>query len=225
MILTVSLRRHDVQRAAVQVRGRHAEHRRRRRARRRDRLSRAHRLRQRSPRTSTSCSIRDRRACDELPGVRMIGTARTRPSVLSFVLEAFMRTISARSSTAKASRSAPDIIARCRSWSVSGAGDGARVVRLLQQPRRRRPADRSACGARWRSSVDELKELYREVILDHNRRPRNFGELARRGPRGRRRQSAVRRQAHVVREDGRRHSRADVASKARVARFRSPRRR
>jgi nitrogen fixation NifU-like protein len=26
--------------------------------------------------------------------------------------------------------------------------------------------------------VDELQELYREVILDHNRRPRNFGELA-----------------------------------------------
>jgi nitrogen fixation NifU-like protein len=25
--------------------------------------------------------------------------------------------------------------------------------------------------------VDELKDLYREVILDHNRRPRNFGEL------------------------------------------------
>jgi nitrogen fixation protein NifU and related proteins len=26
--------------------------------------------------------------------------------------------------------------------------------------------------------VDELKDLYREVILDHNKRPRNFGELA-----------------------------------------------
>ena len=26
--------------------------------------------------------------------------------------------------------------------------------------------------------MDELQELYREVILDHNRRPRNFGELA-----------------------------------------------
>jgi nitrogen fixation NifU-like protein len=25
--------------------------------------------------------------------------------------------------------------------------------------------------------VDELQELYREVILDHNRNPRNFGEL------------------------------------------------
>jgi nitrogen fixation NifU-like protein len=26
--------------------------------------------------------------------------------------------------------------------------------------------------------VNELRELYREVILDHNRHPRNFGELA-----------------------------------------------
>ncbi|HEU4619451.1 MAG TPA: SUF system NifU family Fe-S cluster assembly protein [Gammaproteobacteria bacterium] len=26
--------------------------------------------------------------------------------------------------------------------------------------------------------MNELKELYREVILDHNRHPRNFGELA-----------------------------------------------
>jgi nitrogen fixation NifU-like protein len=26
--------------------------------------------------------------------------------------------------------------------------------------------------------VNELRELYREVILDHNREPRNFGELA-----------------------------------------------
>jgi nitrogen fixation NifU-like protein len=25
--------------------------------------------------------------------------------------------------------------------------------------------------------VDDLQDLYREVILDHNRRPRNFGEL------------------------------------------------
>ena len=26
--------------------------------------------------------------------------------------------------------------------------------------------------------MSELNELYREVILDHNRKPRNFGELA-----------------------------------------------
>ena len=36
-------------------------------------------------------------------------------------------------------------------------------------------------SAQWRCSVDELKDLYREVILDHNRSPRNFGELRGRG--------------------------------------------
>src|SRR5215469_7110317 len=28
------------------------------------------------------------------------------------------------------------------------------------------------------TEIDELEELYQEVILDHSRRPRNFGELA-----------------------------------------------
>ena len=39
----------------------------------------------------------------------------------------------------------------------------------------------------------ELEELYQEVILDHSRRPRNFGELSRRGCACARRQSVVRR--------------------------------
>ena len=39
----------------------------------------------------------------------------------------------------------------------------------------------------------ELEELYQEVILDHSRRPRNFGELAGRGCPRAWRQSVVRR--------------------------------
>ena len=39
----------------------------------------------------------------------------------------------------------------------------------------------------------ELEELYQEVILDHSRRPRNFGEIAGRGRARARRQSVVRR--------------------------------
>ena len=27
-------------------------------------------------------------------------------------------------------------------------------------------------------SVDDLRELYQEVILDHNKNPRNYGELS-----------------------------------------------
>ena len=41
--------------------------------------------------------------------------------------------------------------------------------------------------------TSELEELYQEVILDHSRRPRNFGELRRRGCARARRQSVLRR--------------------------------
>ena len=63
MILTVQLRAQHLQRAAVQVRGRDAEHHGRRRARRRGRLSRAHRFRRASRATSTRCSSTQRNAC------------------------------------------------------------------------------------------------------------------------------------------------------------------
>src|SRR5690606_22703405 len=56
-------------------------------------------------------------------------------------------------------------------------GDGARVLRAVQQPRRRRPAHGGAAAGDGDLRVNELDELYREVILDHNRDPRNFGEL------------------------------------------------
>src|SRR5262245_38604320 len=88
-----------------------------------------------------------------------------------------MRTTSARSSTARASPSARGTTARCPSWSASA----------LRPPRARRSLSTtiertwtgSSPGSRkpWRSFVDELQELYRQVILDHNRNPRNFGEL------------------------------------------------
>jgi hypothetical protein len=42
-------------------------------------------------------------------------------------------------------------------------------------------------------SMTDLQELYQSVILDHNRKPRNFGELAGREPGGGRQESAVRR--------------------------------
>ncbi len=57
------------------------------------------------------------------------------------------------------------------------AGDGARFLRLLQHRSGRRTADRARCqGARGVQLMD-LKDLYRHVILDHNRSPRNFGRL------------------------------------------------
>src|SRR5688572_30276598 len=89
-----------------------------------------------------------------------------------------MRMTSARSSTARASRSARGTTARCPSWSV--------LASRLRPARRSRSTTTATTSTgswpgstrRWRSSVDELQELYRQVILDHNRDPRNFGELA-----------------------------------------------
>ena len=43
--------------------------------------------------------------------------------------------------------------------------------------------------------MSDLSDLYQEVILDHNRRPRNFRAIERREPSGRGLQSALRRSA------------------------------
>ena len=54
------------------------------------------------------------RRAGRIPGVRIIGTAKEKASVLSFVLAATIRWRSARRSTRRASRCAPDITARSR---------------------------------------------------------------------------------------------------------------
>src|SRR4029079_1236121 len=57
-------------------------------------------------------------------------------------------------------------------------GDVARLVRVLQHARRRRRPRRwhpqRAEGLRMTA---DPKALYQEVILDHNRKPRNYGRL------------------------------------------------
>ena len=59
------------------------------------------------------------------------------------------------------------------------AGHRARVVRDLQHARRHRSADRRARVRQEDDGVgmSDLRELYQEVILDHSKRPRNFGRL------------------------------------------------
>src|SRR6202043_1206049 len=59
-------------------------------------------------------------------------------------------------------------------------GDGPRLVRVLQHLRGNRQACRRhrTCAQAIRLGASmELIDLYRDVILDHNRRPRNFGAL------------------------------------------------
>ncbi len=109
------LREDDLQRAALQVRGRHAEHRRRHRPRRRDRLRRRRsastaiaRARARAPRPTRPTRSRRSRAC-----ASSAPRARRRASSPSSST-ASTRTTSARSSTARASRSAPATTARSR---------------------------------------------------------------------------------------------------------------
>ena len=90
------------------------------------------------------------------------------------------------------------------------AGNRARLVRLLQHLR----GNRQTCRRRRARAQDvclrspkpmELNDLYRDVILDHNRRPRNFGALGtgRRQRRGI--QSHVRRSTHGAPAIGRWH--------------------
>ena len=70
------------------------------------------------------------------------------------------------------------------------AGDRARLVRVLQHARARSTRCVAALArAREMFALMDLKDLYRDVIVDHNRSPRNFGRLDRRDPSCRRRQS------------------------------------
>ena len=87
MIRSVTFEKSHLERAAVQVRGRDAGHRRGDRARRGDRLRPVASASTRSPRTSRRCSRTATAALTAVAGVRLIGTARRKASVLSFVID------------------------------------------------------------------------------------------------------------------------------------------
>ena len=125
----------------------------------------------------------------------IIGTAPDKASVhLLHASTASIRTISAPSSTPRAWRCAPAITAPCRSWSFFGVPATARASFACYSARvgHRRAGRRAGKGARGVRLMD-LKDLYRDVILDHNKTPAQF-RPARAGRRvGRRPQPAVRR--------------------------------
>src|SRR6185295_1614391 len=56
-------------------------------------------------------------------------------------------------------------------------GDHARLLRAVQHTGGGRVAGRRPPSDAGVVRMSELRELYQEVILDHNRRPRNFGPL------------------------------------------------
>ena len=87
MIERVSFAGTDLERDPVQVRGRHARHRRHRRPwAPRSTMSRRWAW-TRSPRTRASCWPTPRARCNQIPGVRVIGTAREKCSVLTFAMD------------------------------------------------------------------------------------------------------------------------------------------
>ena len=110
------LREDDLQRAAVQVRGRHAAHRRRRSGSAlRSTTSRTSAWIASPPRSTNSLLEYATARWPRIPGLQLVGTAprEGRRRVLH-AARACIRTTSARSSTTRASRSAPAITARCR---------------------------------------------------------------------------------------------------------------
>jgi hypothetical protein len=83
----------------------------------------------------------------------------------------------------------------------------------------RRSSARAACSPE--EFAMQLSDLYRDVILDHNRQPRNFGDLSGRMRRSRA-STPVRRSAHAALKLA--DDRITIfASRARAARFRPPR--
>ena len=95
---------------------------------------------------------------------------------------------------------------------LQGAGDVR--ARRSRSTTRMAEVDALVAGIRNVQKVfdDErrpARQLYQEVILDHNRKPRNCGTLARREPPGRRAESAVRRPPALAVKVGGRHGRGD----------------
>ena len=87
MIRSVTFEKSTWNALPLQVRGRHAEHRGRDRPRRGDRLHLVGSASTRSAATSATCSTTPPRRSPSDPGVRMIGTAPHKASILSFVMD------------------------------------------------------------------------------------------------------------------------------------------
>ena len=140
-----------------------------------------------------------------LPDIEIIGTAAHKASVLSFTMEGVhphdLGTILDAEGVAVRTghHCAMPVMtffglpatARASFGCYNTEEDVAALVAALQARAR---------GVR----LMDLKDLYRDVILDHNRQPRNFGRLEPAGRAGGRPQPAVRRPPHRVRAPERR---------------------
>ena len=140
------------------------------------RLPRARSIARRRWRTKTSCSRTPPSGCARCRARASIGEAREKTGVLSFVIDGVhphdVGTILDREGIAVRTGQ------HCAQPVMDRYGIAATIrasLAHLQHARGHRRADRGA-GARAGGVrlMSDLTDLYQEVILDHNRRPRNF---------------------------------------------------
>ena len=127
-------------------------------------------------RTKTSCWPTRPRGCARCPASRIIGTAPRQDGVLSFVIEGVhphdVGTILDREGVAVRTGQ------HCAQPVMDRFGIPATVRASLAIYNTREDIDALVAalhtGAEGVRLMSELTDLYQEVILDHNRRPRNF---------------------------------------------------
>ena len=127
-------------------------------------------------------ALRDRARCSAIPGLRLVGTAREKAGVLSFVLDGVhphdIGTMLDREGIAirTGHHCAQPVMDRFGMPATARASFGA-----LQHARRGRRARRRAPQGHGDVPLmsADLRDLYQEVILDHSKQPRNFRAHAR----------------------------------------------
>ena len=141
----------------------------------------------------------------EVPGVRLIGTAPDKAGVLSFVLDGVHphdvgTMLDDEGMAVRAGHHcAQPLMDRLRR-----AGDGAGLVRPLQHDGRDRRLVRGLrAGAEGVRLMASLDELYQNVILEHNRSPRNYRVMDGAERPGRGEQPALRRPDHGLAQGSR----------------------
>ena len=197
MIRIGHAREDDLERAAVQVRGRHA----RRSSRRTGWASRSttspRSASTRSRRTSTSSPRTRSERLAELPYVTVYGPpAERRAGIVSFNVDGrppARRRPDPRLGGRRRPRR-PPLHAAADDEARRGCDDARELLPLLAA-RGDRPARRGRPEGEGVARMSEFDQLYREVILDHYKNPRGHGELERpttRAPRARTRSAATR---------------------------------
>ena len=156
--------------------------------------------------TSTSCSTYATDALSRIPGLRIIGTAKEKAAVISFVMDGLhphdVGTVLDQEGIAVRTghHCAQPLMDRF------GVPATTRASLAFYNTFRgsRCAGERASQGQGDSGLMSDLRALYQEVILDHSKRPHNFRADDGREPHGAGLQPALRRQGDDVREARRR---------------------